>query len=287
VGMNQVQYLLDNTELNFAAYASQWDVAWVPNGLGAVNSGNAVLSRYPVLNATRHKLPQMEAQAAPTKLFYLRRNVLEVYLQLPGGDTLVVLNAHLEAYDKDGTRKRQLDILQQLAAGHLSAGHTLVIGGDLNSMPPGTTNWHNFADEHCQTEDFQTSTDSTELTWLQPFYNRYREVIPLALYQQNQARYVSHSVDSAVFWNRKLDYLFTNRTWRAGEVYQSAANGGHETMHLSDHCPIAGTLVIRARNVAAPPELQDGEAVMQQLLRQTEAGNLGLDTLQNELINAQ
>jgi endonuclease/exonuclease/phosphatase family metal-dependent hydrolase len=253
-GMNQIQYLLDHTELNYAAYASQWDVAWVPNGLGAVNSGNAVLSRYPMLSGMRHKLPQMQQQDAPTQLFYLRRNVLEVLLQLPGGDTLVVLNAHLEAYDKDGTRKQQLQILQTLAETHRAAGRHLVLGGDLNTMPPGTTQWHQFADEHCQVEEFQTSTDSTELTWLQPMYDAYREIVPLAQYHANQSRYFTHSVDGRVFWNRRLDYLFTNRWWRNGQVYQKTEQGGYETMPISDHCPIAGTLILQEPVVADSTE---------------------------------
>lgn len=42
--INQVQYILDHTYFTAATYASQWN-AFVPsNGLGRVNSGNAVLS---------------------------------------------------------------------------------------------------------------------------------------------------------------------------------------------------------------------------------------------------
>lgn len=246
--INQVQYLLDSTHLVHAAYGSQWE-AYVPSqGLGSVNSGNAVLSVFPLAEtATRYALPQMEDQDALTRFFYLRRCVLEVPVLLGPRDTLWVLNSHLEAYDKDGTRRKQLEILQQIALKHNHLGHKLIIGGDFNTMPPGTTQWRDFDDEACVTEDFQTSVDSTELEWLMPLYLQFQECIPLNDYKANQQRYFTHTTRKDGFWNRRLDYLFTNLRWAEGSgmVYQNPQNGGFETMPLSDHAPIGARLVLK------------------------------------------
>ena len=41
--VDQVQYILDNTDLNYAVYAAQWEADYVPNeGIGQMNSGNAI-----------------------------------------------------------------------------------------------------------------------------------------------------------------------------------------------------------------------------------------------------
>lgn len=62
--LNQVQWLLDHRQLNDAAFASDWRVKWVPShGLGRMNSGNAVLSRWPLKEARRIALLQMEQQS--------------------------------------------------------------------------------------------------------------------------------------------------------------------------------------------------------------------------------
>ena len=45
--MDQVQFLLDNTNLNYGAYASVMEVDFVfSDGLGRINTGNAILSKF-------------------------------------------------------------------------------------------------------------------------------------------------------------------------------------------------------------------------------------------------
>ena len=47
--IDQTQYLLDKTPLNYGAYASQHKVDFLPtDGMGRVDFGNAILSKWPI-----------------------------------------------------------------------------------------------------------------------------------------------------------------------------------------------------------------------------------------------
>ena len=66
----------------------------------------------------------------------------------------------------------------------------------------------------------------------------------LADYQADNASHHTHTTDGRGFWNRKLDYLFTNGRWLAcsGTTHQDEASGGMATMPLSDHAPVSARL---------------------------------------------
>jgi endonuclease/exonuclease/phosphatase family metal-dependent hydrolase len=68
--------------------------------------------------------------------------------------------------------------------------------------------------------------------------------VPLDVYQADNASYFSHTVDGRGFWNRKLDYIFTNASIVEGSglVHQDTAHGGMETMPLSDHAPVSAEI---------------------------------------------
>ncbi|HYJ08392.1 MAG TPA: endonuclease/exonuclease/phosphatase family protein, partial [Polyangiaceae bacterium] len=52
--VDQMQWLLDHTALRYGAYASQWKADYIPSdGLGAMDSGNGILSKYPLSGAER------------------------------------------------------------------------------------------------------------------------------------------------------------------------------------------------------------------------------------------
>jgi endonuclease/exonuclease/phosphatase family metal-dependent hydrolase len=63
-----------------------------------------------------------------------------------------------------------------------------------------------------------------EITWMQDLYVAYPSAVPLADYQNNESHYFTHTTDRNAPYDRKLDYLFTNRTWIAGSdsTYQVA-----------------------------------------------------------------
>ncbi|SVB17874.1 uncharacterized protein METZ01_LOCUS170728, partial [marine metagenome] len=49
---DQVQYLLDNTSMNYGCYASVWQADYIASdGIGRIDMGNAILSKYELSDA--------------------------------------------------------------------------------------------------------------------------------------------------------------------------------------------------------------------------------------------
>lgn len=241
--VDQLSWLLEHTALRFAYYASQWKADFIPSdGLGAVDSGNAILSKYPLANGRRVALALRRDQGSLERYFYLRRNLLVVDLVIPDREPIALVGVHTEAYAKDGTKrlhierfKRELDLL---------GARGLVVGaGDLNTLPPGSEHVSGFDDSAC-TEDYEADDYSLEGEWLASLYEGYQPETALSEYQADNARYFTHTTRADAFWNRKLDYLFTNGSFMAGSAvtHQDESSGGWATMPLSDHAPVSVTL---------------------------------------------
>jgi endonuclease/exonuclease/phosphatase family metal-dependent hydrolase len=263
--VNQLQYLLDRTELNYAVYASQWKATFVPSdGLGAVDSGNAIASKYPLHDAKRIALPLRSDLSAIERYFYLRRNLLVARLdddaapEIAAGKELWLLGAHTEAYAKDGTKRAHIDRFTE-EMGTLSKRGIVVGAGDLNTVPRGTVTVHDFDDSACEgayeADDFRKEVD-----WLDPLYERYQEAIPLADYQADNSPYLTHTTRKDRFWNRRLDYIFSNGSLSEGLVHQDEDHGGMATMPLSDHAPLTAVLRTRGHSPSADAGEPDGGA---------------------------
>ena len=143
--LDQLQWLLDHSELNYAVYASQWRSDYVPSdGLGPVDSGNAILSLYPLSDVVRLALPLRGDQDALTQYFYLKRNILKARVRV-GDSSVVLLNTHTSAYSQDGTKHTQLQRFESEMTSASDEGSWVIGGGDLNAIPPGSVDTHNFA----------------------------------------------------------------------------------------------------------------------------------------------
>jgi endonuclease/exonuclease/phosphatase family metal-dependent hydrolase len=238
--VDQMQWLLDHTALDYGVYASQWKADYVPSdGIGAVDSGNGILSKYPLSGAVRIALSLRTDQSELERYFYLKRNLLRATVDV-GASKLLVVAIHAEAYAKDGTKKQHIDRFEEELDRWSEAGELVLGAGDLNTLPPGSDKQHDFPDSVCTNEDFIADDYRSEATWLEPLYASYESEIPLADYQADNARYFSHTTDKNGFWNRKLDYFFTNAAVVPGSglVHQDEAHGGMDTMPLSDHAPV-------------------------------------------------
>jgi len=239
--VDQVQWLLDHTNLNYGAYASQWKADYVPSdGVGKINSGNAILSKWKINEALRIALPLIEDQDALTQYFYLRRNILKVKINMGLVASTYFLNTHTSAYSDDGTKKKQIDRIKNELESLETEGYLFVCGGDLNALPPGTDKLKDFDDSKCE-EEYEADDYSMETDWLNGFYNDYRSAIPINVYLANQSNHFTHTTDKNGFWNRKLDYIFTNGNIEIDSwiTHQNENSGGMNTMERSDHAPVS------------------------------------------------
>lgn len=91
---------------------------------GRWRCGNAILSRFPVLENTNHDL-SVGGDVEP-------RGCLVAHLEMPSGETLVAASAHLGL--RHGERARQATRLASLVAAQM---HPLVLGADANDWFPG------------------------------------------------------------------------------------------------------------------------------------------------------
>ena len=245
--IDQVQWLLDHTSMNYGVYASMWEVQFVPSdGLGRVNTGNAILSKWPLSEAERIQLSLRGDQDALTKAFYVRRNVLKAVVNYPGNPFWAV-DIHASAFSNDDTKQKQFlefkDVLDEIN----SKGEIFVAGGDLNELPPGATKNNYCEEDRCPDElpeDDEGCDFSNETTWINPLYDTYVPSVSLVDYQQNEQLYFTHASthdinDERYQWNRKLDYLFTNTAWvpRSEITHQ-------ETQLESDHVAVSAKWVV-------------------------------------------
>ena len=252
--VNQLQYILDRTHLNYGAYASMWNAEIVASdGLGKVDAGNAVLSRWKITDAERIKLPLRTDQDALTQYFYIRRNILKAKINIPELDTtLYAVNIHATAFATDDTKQKHIDKYEEVLEDLDSQGFIFVTGGDLNSVPPGADITDFCMDDMCSDESFHTDVDGGphregsyfnnfvgEPDLVQPFYDSYYEAINLSV---EASEHFTHSPwniisDTTEYWDRKLDYLFTNyQEWSiTGETHNNIAK-------ISDHAPVSATL---------------------------------------------
>jgi endonuclease/exonuclease/phosphatase family metal-dependent hydrolase len=135
------------TRLGYAASAMaiNWDKRYVPFPysanpaihFGRVLSGQAVLSRYPIV---RHERIELARTSRPfwSDAFYLDRLAQAVEIAV-GSDTLVVINVHLEAFD-EVTREIQAREVRRMYERY--ADRPVLLIGDFNSILPSARAAH-------------------------------------------------------------------------------------------------------------------------------------------------
>ncbi|NOZ03739.1 MAG: hypothetical protein GXO92_03905 [FCB group bacterium] len=255
--LDQVQWLLDHTALNYAAYASMWEAQFIPSdGLGRLNTGNAILSKWEITDAERIQLPLRGDQDALTKLFYLRRNILKTRIALPGKDNFYAVDIHATAFATDDTKKKHLARFKEELDKIVSDGGIFLAGGDLNEIPPGAAKLDYCLEDMCEGESYHQPGDDPEHregsyflyfddenTWLQGLYDTYYPAVAHSDYIADEARYFTHTPDFANLstdaWDRKIDYLWASDPWVAG-----SDSTHHEAVTTSDHCPVTAKWVI-------------------------------------------
>lgn len=263
---DMVQGILEHTKLNYAAYYQTWNAQYVASeGVGRIDLGNAIFSKYPIKKAERIRQQDRTDQDALTKTFYIHRAVGRAEIEFRAGERAVAMVVHTEAYDNDGTKQAQIQQIYDLMKAEKLP---VLVGGDFNELPPTASRLLGFPDER---ESAVCSSDFKQPPYtpkvMQKFYDEFVPYITLDRYgtsEMDQKRYYSHSVlgpddvnDQNIkgFWNRTLDYLFVSKpsAWVAGstDVAQQAGQrlGGEQglgpvlksdVLRLSDHAPVTG-----------------------------------------------
>ena len=247
--VNQLQYILDHAHLNYAVYASTWKADYIPSdGIGRMNSGIAILSKWPLQDGERIELPVRTDQSSLERYFWLHRCIVKTSLALPGRQPLSILNIHAESWGKDGTKKKQIEIFKGQLDLVAAAGRYFVAGGDLNELPPGSPTWKYFPDDVTSAR-FGNDDYTGEETWLTELYGSYVPALPLAAYQTSPVPWYTFTGDPDGFWCRTIDHLFTNSGFYSSLVLQDSRlpNGqnGIATMPLSDHAPVFAILQVK------------------------------------------
>jgi endonuclease/exonuclease/phosphatase family metal-dependent hydrolase len=122
-------------------------------------------------------------------------------------------------------------------------GGIFVAGGDLNTLPPYSDTTDYCLQDICPGESFHNSSGTmhkdgsnytTETNWLTPLYLKYKPAVHTDMYVGNRSKYYTHTIRPAHYWDRTLDYLFTNKKW----VDNSVVTHQDATIE-SDHTPVS------------------------------------------------
>ena len=256
---DMVAGILENTRLNYAAYFQTWNSRYVPSeGVGRIDLGNAIFSKYPISFAERIRQIDRTDQDAVTKTFYIHRMIGRAVIEAGNNRSVTAFVVHTEAYDQDGTKGKQL---QQIYDEVKKEKRPFVLGGDFNELPPTAIKLVDFPDEVApEGSDFEQPPYTPQV--MQKFYDDFVPYITLQRYgktEDEQQNFFTHSVagpghvDAAgkpQFWNRTLDYLFVTKAdaWKDGttDVLQTDGRLGIKSnpLWLSDHAPVVGTWVL-------------------------------------------
>ena len=133
--IDEAAYFADKLNENRSyqsAFAYNFKVKFIPYPIppiGMVNGGIMTLSSYPIDDASRIKLPSPFTW--PVRLGNLKRCLLVT--RIPAGDKeLVLINAHLEAYDSGTGKEEQTKLLRNVIDEEIKKGNYVIAGGDFN-----------------------------------------------------------------------------------------------------------------------------------------------------------
>ena len=223
-GIDELAWLAREAGYPWAARVETWHCRYVPfpywppsQHYGRMRSGQAVLSRFPILSNVRHLLPQ-PPNPFWYNAFYLHRSLQHAEIDLGGGTTLDLLNVHLEAFHQVN-RERHAELVVQRVRSF--PDRPRIVLGDFNAIPPEAVLRAHFPDE----PETDMTTDKTIATIRQ---------LGLAEALPDRTPAPATFTFPADAPNRRLDYAWFSPTLRPvdGRVVPEAGV-------LSDHLPVA------------------------------------------------
>jgi endonuclease/exonuclease/phosphatase family metal-dependent hydrolase len=149
--VNQLETIAEKAGYKYAAKAINWDKRYLPFPywppslhFGRVLSGQAVLSRWPILSTERFVLQKPKSKPFYYNTFYLDRLIQVVKIKI-GGRNLVLLNAHLDAFDRENRENQAKRLLKIYHS--FKDDYPVLLIGDFNSIPPDAPRKKDFPDE--------------------------------------------------------------------------------------------------------------------------------------------
>jgi endonuclease/exonuclease/phosphatase family metal-dependent hydrolase len=228
--------------LGYAASATaiNWDERYVPFPysanpaihFGRVLSGQAVLSRYPIV---RHERTELARTSRPfwSDAFYLDRLAQVVEIAV-GRDTLVVINVHLEAFE-EATRETQAREVRQIVERY--ADRPVLLIGDFNSILPTARDAHPPGEQSAFAND-ETLALLLDGTALRPAF-------PDSAYAAPMAEIGTYPTDAP---SRKIDHIF----YTPDRIDAVSASVPATPSAPSDHRPVVMRFVMKS----AAPQMQ-------------------------------
>jgi len=231
--MDQLKILANITGLKYGAYAINWKAGYIPfpywppkSHFGKMNSGTAVLSKYPITinKVTLH--PKPETNSWIYNQFYLFRSSQYVKIKF-GEKTFGIINNHLEAYNAENREKQASALVEMADEFENSTAVLAFIGGDMNTVPIKAAKKHDFLghpdDNYVGDKTFEILTSM----------NAFNGAISEGDYIKNESSYFTFPSDKP---DRKLDYIFVNDKITVTNAYILHAGD------ISDHLPIVAEL---------------------------------------------
>lgn len=249
--VDQMQYIMDRTYFANGYFGTLWNSQFLPSdGLGRINEGNTILSRWPVSEGRLYPLPLRNDLDALTKYFYVRETVMSAKVTMSGNKEFYVINTHLSAFSTDDTKFRQLERYIDICDSISAIGKPMITGGDYNLIPPNSAVDDYCFIDACEAESFHKPGDdpmhkegsyyAEQINWLNPMYNKFSSSLPLDVFAQNQSIYYSHTTKPELPWDRTLDYLFANRSF-----VEKSHKTWQELRNHSDHAAVSALWIIK------------------------------------------
>jgi endonuclease/exonuclease/phosphatase family metal-dependent hydrolase len=124
----------------YIGQAVNWDERYLPfpyypisAHFGKINSGQSILSKYPILEQKRIVLERDQTNWFYRDVFYLDRILQVVKIQLDNEQEIIVMNLHLDAFNKE-LRKEQFDRVMVEFTSYKEE-FPVILMGDFNSDP--------------------------------------------------------------------------------------------------------------------------------------------------------
>jgi len=204
-----------------SARTVNWDKRYVPfpywpvsKHFGAILSGQAIASKYPVIENDRVVLDKRYDAPFYYNAFYLDR-LIQISKLVVNDTELYILNVHLEAFDEFTREKQSLVVLEKF--NELASDYPVILLGDFNAM--------------IDSESDETISNIMKGDFISRAVND-------SLYLQNKVtQYTYSSADP----NRKIDYIFYNEN----KINRINASVLRDAGQISDHIPVMMSFSLR------------------------------------------